>query len=88
MSLKESSSPYQFDKNAYQGEELVRVGNGEYPKSVVEKAQRIAADPNFLEEAVYAVLVFEDAERHAKPADPNEPIRAFFVTKLIPNNKD
>ncbi|PWU23769.1 hypothetical protein C5B42_01945 [Candidatus Cerribacteria bacterium 'Amazon FNV 2010 28 9'] len=62
------------------GEEAsVRIGDKDYPKSVVETAQRIAQKTHSsLEEAIRAVIVFEQAERNAKPADPNEPIRVIF----------
>lgn len=59
----------------------------DYFHGIVEKAQKLSkSTASSLEDAVDTVLVFTEAERNAKPADPNEPIRAFSINKPKTND--
>ena len=59
----------------------------DYFHGIVEKAQKLSRRTgSSLENAVDTILRFTEAKRNARPADPNEPIRAFITSRHGTNN--
>ncbi len=79
-STDDETGRYSFQENVEQPhEDQVEINGKLYPKHAVDTARRIMEEDEDiadLEGMVRSVLVFEEAEKHAIHADPNEPMRA------------